>query len=67
MAVPGATQKVQANQAFAWNPAIQGVEVEDTILLAGDQLEILSEIRGWPVVESKALGRIYRSPGILVR
>ena len=67
VAVPGATQKVQANQAFAWNPAIQGVKVEDTILLAGDQLEILSEIRGWPVVESKALGRIYRSPGILVR
>jgi len=67
VAVPGATQKVQANQAFAWNPTIPGAQVEDTILLVADQLEILTEIRGWPVVESKALGRIYRSPGILIR
>jgi antitoxin VapB len=67
LAMPGSTQPVQSNQAFAWNPTIEGTKIEDTILLIGDKLEILTEIAGWPVVESKALGRIYRSPSILVR
>ena len=67
LAIPGSSQRVQSNQTFAWNPTIQGTKIEDTILLVGDRLEILTEIAGWPVVESKALGRIYRSPGILVR
>src|SRR5688572_17054715 len=67
LAIPGSSQRVQSNQTFAWNPTIQGTKIEDTILLIGDKLEILTEITGWPVVESKALGRIYRSPGILVR
>ena len=67
VAVPGSTHTIHANQAFAWNPIIQGAKVEDTILLVGDRLEILTEIQGWPMLESKALGRIYRSPGILIR
>lgn len=67
LAVPGSSQVVYQNQAFAWNPTIQGAKVEDTVLLVGDRLEILTEIPGWPVIESKVLGRIYRSPSILVR
>ena len=58
---------VRAGQAFAWSPAVQGVRVEDTILLTAETMEILTRTPDWPVIESGALGRIYRSAGILVR
>ncbi len=67
VATPGSSRTVHANEAFAWNPTISGAKVEDTILLVGDRLEILTEIPGWPVLESRVLGRIYRSPAILIR
>lgn len=64
---PGSTELVRSGQAFAWNPSAGAVSVEDTILVQGDQLEVLTEIRGWPVVESSSLGHVYRTPAILVR
>jgi hypothetical protein len=41
--------------------------MRDTILVRDEQLEVLTEIRGWPVIEAKAFGRVYRIPAILVR
>jgi len=67
VASPGSGRKVQANQTFIWRSAVDGLEVADTILLAGDRLEVLTEISGWPVVEVKKFGRIYRVPDILAR
>jgi antitoxin VapB len=67
LAQPGSAYTVHENETFAWNPSIQGIQIEDTILLVGDRLEILTEIQDWPALESKAHGRIYRSPGILIR
>ncbi len=54
------------NQAFAWRSSVEDAVVEDTLLLDGDRLVVLTEIPGWPVVERRALGRIYRAPGLLV-
>lgn len=67
VAVPGSTRTVHENEVFAWSPTVQGAKVEDTMLLVGDRLEILTETPGWPMIESRALGKVYRSPGILVR
>jgi Xaa-Pro aminopeptidase len=67
IAGPASNAKCLDGQAFAWHPGIQGLGMEDTILLAGERLEILTEVSGWPVVEVKTLGRVYRLPGILVR
>ncbi|NWG14387.1 MAG: hypothetical protein HXY20_12725 [Acidobacteria bacterium] len=66
LATPGSRQTIGENQAFAWRPCIGDAVSEDTILLDGDRLVILTEIPGWPVVKQKALGRIYRVPGLLV-
>ncbi len=67
LARPGSQERVLSGQPLAWHPEIRGVRMEDTILLTEDNLEVLTEIEGWPVVEAKSLGRIYRLPGILVR
>ncbi len=67
LARPGSTEPVRSGQAYAWRPSAGAVSVEDTILVLGDRLEVLTEIRGWPVVESRSLDRVYRTPAILVR
>ena len=67
LALPGSRERVLSGQTLAWHPEVGGVRMEDTILLTGENLEVLTEIEGWPVVEARALGRIYRLPGILVR
>ena len=63
----GSGRTIRAEQAFAWSPAVQGVRVEDTILLTAETMEIVTRTPDWPVIESGALGRIYRSAGILAR
>ncbi len=60
-------RSISSGQAFAWCPTVQGVRIEDTMLLTGENLEILTRTADWPVIESRALGHIYRSAGILVR
>jgi Xaa-Pro dipeptidase len=67
LARAGSVEPVRSGQTFAWNAWAGPAAAEDTILVAGDQLEVLTEIRGWPVNEAPALGRVYRTPGILVR
>ncbi len=65
-AVPGAQDQVREFEAYAWESAAGEFAMEDTLLLDGDRLVILTEIPGWPVTEARALGRIYRLPAILV-
>jgi len=60
-------QEVQTPQVFSWRAAVGDFLIEDTILLDGDRMEVLTETADWPRVEARAQGRIYRSPGILVR
>ncbi len=67
IARPGSQQKLQDGQTFAWKSGIHGVGLEDTILVIGENLEVLTEAPGWPVVEARALGRVYRLPAILIR
>ncbi len=64
-ATPGAQDQIRQSEAFAWNAAVGDFATEDTVLLDGDRLVIITEIPGWPVIESRALGRIYRIPAIL--
>jgi Xaa-Pro aminopeptidase len=67
IAAPGSSKRCLDGQTLAWHPGIQGLEMEDTILLAGESLEVLTEISGWPTIEVRSLGSVYRLPGILVR
>lgn len=50
VAHPRSQETVQARQAFAWNPTITGTKVEDTALVVGDALEIITRTPEWPSI-----------------
>jgi hypothetical protein len=48
--------------AYAWNPSLPGLKVEDTVLLLDDRLEVLTHDPRWPSVELGGRAR----PDVLV-
>ena len=66
VAHPSSREVVQAKQAFAWNPSITGSKVEDTILLSGDDVELITTSPGWPSLPIEAHGRTLSAANILV-
>ena len=66
-AKPGSGILLHSNEAFAWSPAAGNVRICETLLLLEDTIEILTATNDWPMLESKALGKIYRTPAILIR
>ena len=52
IATPTETRMLVDGSAYAWNPSLPGVKVEDTILLLNDKLEILTEDPRWPLRET---------------
>jgi Xaa-Pro dipeptidase len=66
VATPSGTQKVEAVQAFAWNPSLQGAKAEDTTLLNNGEIEILTATTDLPVIETTIGGKVYRSAGVFL-
>ena len=65
LAMPRCEDLVQAGQAYAWNPSIAGTKSEDTILVTGSGVEVLTAFDGWPNL-SVAIGDTqYARPTIL--
>ena len=60
-------ETVNNPQAFAWNPFVSASLSFHTIMSTADGNEILTEIDGWPVIEVKIDGAVYKMPGILER
>ena len=54
---------VEPWQAFAWNPSVPGLKVEDTVLAAPSGVEVLTVDPRWPVVEVAGVSR----PGVVDR
>ena len=48
---PKSEEVVQPRQAFAWNPTIAGTKVEDTALVNGGAIEMLTSTPDWPAIE----------------
>src|SRR5262249_38056233 len=48
---PRSQEVVAERQAFAWNPTVTGPKVEDTALVIGDRLEIITSTPDWPAIE----------------
>ena len=67
VARPGGTEAVQAQQAFAWNPNLQGAKVEDTVVLRNGSIELLTGTPELPVVETTFGAKEYHSAGVLLR
>jgi Xaa-Pro dipeptidase len=54
------------NQAFAWNPSIPGVKLEDTILCTAEGIEVLTAPSDdWPTIDGHFDGRSLARPNIL--
>ncbi|HEV7698802.1 MAG TPA: M24 family metallopeptidase [Pyrinomonadaceae bacterium] len=56
---------VQPRQAFAWNPSITGTKVEDTVVVDGDRVEVLTPSPGFPSITDVINGREFTATGIL--
>lgn len=48
LATPAATELIEDAQAFAWNPSVPGLKVEDTVLATPAGTEILTVDPAWP-------------------
>ena len=48
LAHPRSRDVVQRQQAFAWNPTVPGMKVEDTVLLVDGRLELITSSPDWP-------------------
>lgn len=51
------TDRVRADQAFAWNPTAPGAKVEDTVLVRESGLEVLTVDPRWPTTQVGGLDR----------
>lgn len=65
IARPGGAERVAAQQAFAWNPTVQGAKVEDTVLLRDGAIEVLTATPELPSVTTSWGGGDYVSAGLL--
>jgi Xaa-Pro dipeptidase len=67
IATPNGTEVVVENQAFAWNPSIQGGKVEDTVILHNGVIENLTATPELPVLSEAIVdGSTYAAAGVLV-
>ncbi len=55
--VVGATDRIVADQAFAWNPSAPGCKVEDTLLRTDKGFEVLTVDPEWPSTDVAGLAR----------
>jgi antitoxin VapB len=51
VAHPRSQEVVEERQAFAWNPTVTGTKVEDTALLIGNRMEMLTTTPDWPSID----------------
>jgi antitoxin VapB len=66
VAHPACTERVQKDQAFAWNPSITGSKVEETCITSDDGIELLTTTTDWPAIIVEADGgRKYLLPDVL--
>jgi antitoxin VapB len=65
VAHPACAERVEANQAFAWNPSITGTKVEETCIALDDGCEIITASPGWPSIPLSIEGREYVLPDVL--
>lgn len=65
VAHPACLERVQPDQAFAWNPSITGAKVEETCIALDDGVEVLTTSPDWPQIPVRVDGREYLSADVL--
>lgn len=62
---PNDDTRIMDGHAFAWNPSIVGCKSEDTILVSGSGMEIVTHTGNWPTVNIDVNGHSIPRPAIL--
>lgn len=65
MAQPASPHPIFAGQALAWNPTLDGVKCEDTLLVTDNGWEFLTESRDWPKIAVPVGSTLIERPAIL--
>lgn len=65
VAHPKSAEKVQPNQAFAWNPTITGTKVEETFIINNNRPENLTSSVNFPSITIEINGQSIVLPDIL--
>jgi Xaa-Pro dipeptidase len=65
VAHPFCDERVQINQAFAWNPSITGTKVEDTCIVVDEGIETITIAPDWPSLGITVANRNYSFPDVL--
>jgi Xaa-Pro dipeptidase len=65
VAHPASAEVVEEHQAFAWNPSVTGTKVEETCIVSGEGVELITTTPGWPQIPVRIGAREYLSPDVL--
>ncbi|MGB2751450.1 MAG: aminopeptidase P family protein [Pyrinomonadaceae bacterium] len=65
VAHPISGEVVQEDQAFSWNPSLTGTKVEETCIVAGGGIEVITATADVPVITTVVDGIEYHSPGVI--
>jgi antitoxin VapB len=65
VAHPESGERVQINQAFAWNPSISGTKVEETCIVTENGIEVITTSPDWRQIADEIDGKEYFSPDVL--
>ncbi|GGH04705.1 M24 family metallopeptidase [Silvibacterium dinghuense] len=64
---PEGKERVTLPQAYAYNPSLRGAKVEDTVIVTGNGVEVLTATPTLPVIETELDGTLYRASNVLVK
>jgi Xaa-Pro aminopeptidase len=65
VAHPASEEIVQDRQAFAWNPSIAGTKVEETALVEGNDIRLITNSPDWPSYTLRVRGASLLIPRVL--
>ena len=64
---PETDYRLRANQVVAWNPSITRVKSEDTVLVGGDGVEVLTSTGAWPTCQVEVEAGTLERPALLIK
>lgn len=65
VAHPLSVDRVETNQAFAWNPSVTGTKVEETCIVLAERVETITASPDWPSLSIDVNGENYLFPDVL--